>query len=118
MTVDFRGLACGDWLRIVLDSGESFSGMVVDYEHVSADDHTEGSVRFAFEGDLWEQVNDRVDSEVLHVSQRFARKTGTPKTAELSGHIVKDEMGFEYKKLGEIKTYSETSKEEVRADDE
>jgi hypothetical protein len=111
--IDLRDVSNGDWLAITLTDGETFRGMVVDYEHVQRDVYEQDSVRFAFEGDLWDQVQDRVDSEVLNVTQRFARKTGKPKKAVVHGHIMPDETSFEYKKLGEVDSVQEIQEAEV-----
>jgi hypothetical protein len=106
MSVDLRDVSRNNRLRIVTKDGEEFVGIVSGYEHTPADEYTKGSVRFPFEGDLWEQVKDRVDSEVLEVSQRFSRTVGEPKTATLSGHVEQDDIvdPFKNKTLGEIKT--------------
>jgi hypothetical protein len=111
--IDLRDVSNGDWLAITLTDGETFRGMVVDYEHVQRDVYEQDSVRFAFEGDLWNQVQDRVDSEVLNVTQRFARKTGKPQKAVVHGHTMPDETSFEYKKLGEIDSVQEIQESEV-----
>jgi len=102
--INLRNYTNGDRLTVTLESGETFDGVVSDRDGDSSDTYGKGWVRITFEGDLWEQVNDRVDSEVLELRQDFSRVRGDPQTPELYGHIwPEDSVGDpEYVKLGNV----------------
>lgn len=89
--VDLRDISRGDEITVQTEGGETFSGHVSEYEQERCDNFRKGWVRAAFEDGLWDQVKDRVDSEVLRVEQKFARKTGTPKKAKVFGTKWNDE---------------------------
>lgn len=99
--VDLRNISHGDEIIVETDGGETFSGYVSEYEQVRCDNFRKGWVRVTFEDGLWEQVKDRVDSEVLRVEQEFAQKTGNPKKANVFGRKWDDETP-ESVKLGTV----------------
>ena len=106
MVVDLREIESGQSVTVTLANGEEYSGIVVDKDNDYADDYTKGYVRFAFEGDWWDRVKDRVDTEVLDLSQEFARVTGEPQTVSLAGTVwvgdVEDASVPRYKDMGEV----------------
>lgn len=89
---DLRDVENGVELKITMESGEVFEGAVVGYTHDEHTDYSAEHVSFPFEGDLWDQVKDRLDHEVLHVQQTFERRTGTPGGITVTGTIVDGEM--------------------------
>lgn len=106
--IDLSDVENGDRLTITLESGETFEEALV----VGADkDIAEFSydttfLRFPIEGDWWEQVNDRVESEVLELIQQSGRG-GDPLCApEVTGHIwvgePKEASEPEYVTLGTV----------------
>lgn len=107
-TPDFRDVEIDDEIKLTLTSGESFTGIISSKEYDPAD-ITKGYISLGFEGDLWDQVKDRVDSEVLQIRQDLARKTGDPKEAVLTGTVWvgEDEESSvsEYQTLGTIQSF-------------
>ena len=99
--VDLRDISRGDEITVQTEDGETFSGQVVGYEKEQSDNYRKGWVHADFEGGFWDQVKDRVDSEVLRVEQKFARKTGTPKKATVIGTTWNDEKP-EYVEIGTV----------------
>lgn len=104
--IDLRDVENGDELTIELETGETFTGTAVDIEHEHADDYGSGHVEFAFEGDWWERINDRVDTEVLSVRQTLKRRTSEPGDVSLAGVVwrgePKETSTSEYVELGEV----------------
>lgn len=110
MSVDLRDYETGDRVTVVLEDGEEFTGVVTDRDYDEADDYSRGYYSAAFEGDWWDRVNDRVESEVLRLRQDYARRSGRPLDATLYGHVwrgeVREASEPEYKELGPIASAS------------
>lgn len=108
MTVkDLREVDNGDELTITTESGEEFTAMVTGHEHDPSDNYTKGYVRCNFEDGLWEQVKDRVDSEVLDLRQTYARKSGRLSDTELYGTVWPEPAETsepEYVSMGEVES--------------
>ena len=110
--VDLRGLGTGDSIRVTTDSGEEFDLYVSDADGREATEYSRGHVFLTVEGEgVWEQVQDRVESEVLHLRQQYERLTAEPRTAMLLGTVWKREDGAPeeaaepyYEALGEVET--------------
>ena len=83
--VDLRNLERGDSVQVTLDSGEEFSGKIVSKEQEPANEFSKGWIRLSFEGEWWEQVNNRVDDEVLTLRQDFGISSGRAKGATMEG---------------------------------
>ena len=88
--VELRELSNGDRLAVTLESGEEFTAMVTSHQYDAATDHADGWAYCNFEGGLWEQVNDRVDSEVLTLRQSYARRTGEADDIQVDGTVWPD----------------------------
>lgn len=73
--IDLTDVEKGDRLTVELESGERFEdGYVSSAEVTHAEEPFEKTrVRLGFENDFWEQVRDRVDSEVLDIMQESER---------------------------------------------
>lgn len=84
---DLRELDDGDRVTITIRGGERLTATVIDPQHDPADEYGRGFWSAAFEGGLWGQVADRFDSEVLHLTQTFDRRTGEPGTPMASGTV-------------------------------
>lgn len=87
----------GDVLTITFESGETFEEVTVSHlekEYVGEKDEY-GLLTASFHGDLWEQVQDRVDSEELEL--RADSKTGTCDWTwvRVSGIVWKTERVFD-----------------------
>lgn len=79
----------GDTFTITLDTGETLENAeVVGKDSDPAQTSWERAwASLTIEGDWWEQVNDRVESGVLHVDQETNRGGGGWKPAEVSGAV-------------------------------
>lgn len=103
----------GDRITVVLNSGEEFDVTVVGFDERGLFNNTAESscVDYTLEGeDIWEQVNDRVESEVLNL--RYKSPLGTKSwTTTLYGTIwvgePKESSTPEYKKLGDVREVRE-----------
>lgn len=111
--IDLRTLDVGDEFSIEIDTGEQFDLYAAGIDHFPSGPYARGHVNITAEGaDVWEQVKDRVESEVLHLRQHFERRTGDPRTPRLFGTVWKSEDGApkeaaepHYEPLGEIATF-------------
>jgi hypothetical protein len=104
---DLRAASNGETVRVILESGEVFEAMLTGYQHDPSDDYVKGFVSANLEGGLWEQVKDRVDSEVLKVRQDYSRKAGRITETDLYGTVWPEPAETsepEYKSLGDVKT--------------
>lgn len=82
---DLRDYTVGQTVQLTLESGEEFEGMIVEREYSKFTSYSKGWIKLSIEGDWWEQVNDRVDNEVLTLRQEFTRSLGNPKKILLTG---------------------------------
>jgi hypothetical protein len=110
--IDLRDLDVGDAFSVEIDTGEQFDLEVVDSDGSLDVTYSRGHVFLTVEGKgVWEQVQDRVESEVLHLRQQYERLTAEPRTAMLLGTVWKREDGAPeeaaepyYEALGEVET--------------
>ena len=118
--VDLREFDTGDRVRVVLASGEEFSLYVSRYGGNPATDYSRGHRSLTVEGEgVWEQVKDRVESEVLHLRQQYEQRTADPRTAKLYGTVWKRDDGAPkeaaepyYEALGEVETVEQRGGDE------
>lgn len=110
MGVDLSEYENGDRINITLEDGETFdSAYVAGRDHDPAETQWEQShFSLTIEGDWWDQVNDRVDSEVLNAQQSSERGGEPLKDASLYGTVwageVEEASEPEYKELGTIES--------------
>lgn len=99
-----------DEITIILESGEVFeNAQVVGKEHDPADSNMDSAyTSLTLEGDWWEDVNERVDSEVLTLIQRKGYRNTQWDDPELFGTIwvgeIEEASEPEYKKLGTVES--------------
>lgn len=88
-TIDLSDYDTGETLRIELESGETFGpAHIVGDEHDQAEDrHDRSWTKLTLEGEWWDQVSDRVDSEVLYLNQESDRGGKTLESPTLSGTV-------------------------------
>lgn len=100
-TPNIRDVEMGDKFTLTMESGESLSGVVVDIENHKSY-YTTSWTRVVIEGDWWEQVSDRVDTEVLKLYQEYL-SSDVPKTPVVRGDEWNGAM-YEMVTLGKIQS--------------
>lgn len=106
--IDLTDVEQGDTLSIELESGERFERGVVSGSDVAVaqDQYERTYVSLTFEGGFWDQVKDRVDSEVLAIRQDSGYGGSPLEQPRLIGTVwngeVEEAQTPEYEELGKI----------------
>lgn len=119
MTVpDLTEYDAGDQIRVVTEHDEEFELQVVDYTHDPIQYPKDRSyTQMALEGeDVWEQVKDRLDSEVLNMDQSSRMGSEELEPPLLYGTIwvgePEEASEPEYEALGEVESIERIEEEE------
>lgn len=100
----------GDVFTITLETGETLEDAeVVGKDHdPGVDTYDRSWTSLTLEGGWWEQVNDRVDSEVLQLDQKTNRGSDEWQPATVLGHVwvgdPKEASEPEYEELGTVES--------------
>lgn len=97
-SLDIRSYTVGEAIAVSTTTGETFSGVVI-----STEENTSGSIEVEFLGPWWEQINDRVDSRTLVLTQNVDGDDGIEQPT-LSGFVTENlpTLQEEYKILGQV----------------
>lgn len=107
-TINLTDISPGDQLTVELENGERFEKGLVSGTDISIaqDRHEITYVSLTFEGGFWEQVRDRVDSEVLEMRQDSDYGGSPLEQPRLIGTIWEEdnesEQKTQYEELGKI----------------
>jgi hypothetical protein len=101
--VDLSDVEEGDTLTVELDTGEVFEQIEVtdSLKHFAEDEDEETIPNFTLEGDVWEQVRDRVDSDILDIHQE-SEAGGEPLHQPILHGLSRKNGELQYNEFGQV----------------